>query len=63
MTRDLSKLDGEKVAGWTLIKSIGKGADGIVYSAKNDDGRTAAIKLFLHESLKNNGLQEGSMTF
>lgn len=58
MTRDLSKLDGEKVAGWTLIKSIGKGADGIVYSAKNDDGRTAAIKLFLHESLKNNGLQE-----
>jgi serine/threonine protein kinase len=58
MARDLSQLDGTKLNNWTLIKSIGKGADGIVYSATNDDGKAAAIKLFLHESLKNNGFSE-----
>lgn len=55
---DLSQLAGTAVDGWTLENVLGKGADGIVYAARREDGRRAAIKLFLAESLRENGIPE-----
>lgn len=56
--KDVSQLAGTVVDGWLLEHEIGKGADGIVYAARREDGWRAAIKLFFPESLKKNGLNE-----
>lgn len=56
--KDVSQLTGTIVDGWSLENVLGKGADGIVYAAKGEDGRCAAIKLFFPEALKKNGLNE-----
>lgn len=58
MEINIEKLAGKKVSEWTLIEKIGKGADGIVYRASNDEGKYAAIKIFIHESLEKNGINE-----
>lgn len=55
---DISQLAGTAVDGWTLERVLGNGADGIVYAARREGGRQAAIKLFFPESLKKNGLPE-----
>lgn len=47
-------LEGAIVQGWTLLKEIGRGADGIVYSGEYQ-GKKAAIKLFFPEALAKNG--------
>ncbi len=55
---DVNHLAGTTVDGWTLEHVLGKGADGIVYSARQESGRRAAIKLFFPDSLRKNGLTE-----
>ena len=55
---DVTKLAGDIVDGWFLEYAIGKGADGIVYAAKNESGWPAAIKIFFPESLQRNGINE-----
>lgn len=51
------QLAGRKVHGWELVSILGKGADGIVYLATKE-GLKAAVKLFLPESLQQNGLEQ-----
>lgn len=51
---DLLRLTGAQFQGWTLLHSLGKGLDGIVYLAQKDDER-AALKLFFPEAIKANG--------
>ncbi|MEL4177441.1 serine/threonine protein kinase [Roseateles sp. PN1] len=55
---DVSQLAGAEIDGWKLEKSIGQGADGIVYAASGVDGRLAAVKLFFPDALQKNGLTE-----
>lgn len=55
---DVSQLVGTTLDGWTLEDILGKGADGLVYSARRENGLRAAVKLFLPESLQKNGLPE-----
>lgn len=51
---DMEQLGGSEVDGWQLTNCIGRGADGIVYSARKN-GAEAAVKLFFPESLEANG--------
>ena len=54
---DVKHLSGTKFQGWLLGHELGTGADGVVYAA-TQDGVERAIKIFLPESLKKNGLQQ-----
>ena len=56
--REITQLAGSKVDQWTLEQVLGKGADGIVYAARGEDGRPAAVKLFFPESVRRSGLAE-----
>lgn len=55
---DVSQLTNAVVGEWTLGHVVGKGADGIVYAATGQCGRRAAVKIFLPESLLQNGVSE-----
>ena len=55
---DVSQLAGETVEGWVLEKSIGHGADGLVYAATHADGRRGAVKIFFPDALQKNGMSE-----
>lgn len=55
---DVCELAGTEVGGWLLEKVLGKGADGVVYATRREDGHPAAIKIFLPDSLKKNGLDQ-----
>lgn len=48
-------MQGEVFRGWNLQGEIGRGADGIVYSASGANG-PVAIKLYFPEALKRNGI-------
>jgi serine/threonine protein kinase len=54
---DVRKLDGTTFRGWSLLKEIGRGADGIVYKA-SQEGREVALKLFFPEVVQKNGVGE-----
>lgn len=52
---NVENLDGTEVQGWLLTKSIGRGADGIVYAGQKE-GMEAAVKIFFPEALAKNGI-------
>jgi serine/threonine protein kinase len=54
---DIKQLIGAEIQGWTLIRILGSGADGIVYAVQKDD-KQAALKLFFPDSLIKNGQAE-----
>jgi serine/threonine protein kinase len=55
--QNITELVGAEVQGWTLLRVLGAGADGIVYEAHRD-GCSSAFKLFFPESLLKNGPAE-----
>lgn len=54
---DVKKLSGQMFRVWTVHQEIGRGADGIVYRALQDD-REVALKIFFPEAVAKNGLGE-----
>jgi serine/threonine protein kinase len=56
--KQIDQLVGLDIRGWTLVKMIGHGADGVVYHGTRA-GQDAAIKVFSPKSFMKNGLEEG----
>lgn len=52
---NVDNLAGTEIQGWSLLREIGRGADGIVY-AGSKDGTEAAVKIFFPDALEKNGL-------
>lgn len=54
---DIRKLDGSSFRNWNIQNEIGRGADGIVYRASQEN-REVALKLFFPEVVQKNGTGE-----